>query len=70
MHDVERPGEATDIKIETVVLPEGVCLLDKAFQIIEKDRDGKKFDKGSPFLFPSFNPFQFHALFAVVQTLL
>ena len=35
-----------DFKLDTVVLPEGVCLLDRAFVVIERDPDGKKFDKG------------------------
>ena len=42
----EHQMDTSDIKLDTVVLPEGVCLLDKAFAIIEKDPDGKKFDRG------------------------
>lgn len=49
MQDVEHPEEheGEGDKLDTVVLPEGVCLLDKSFVVIERDPDGKKFDKGA-----------------------
>eukprot|EP00210_Caulerpa_lentillifera_P006169 g5894.t1 len=41
---------ALEIEMDTIVLPEGVCLFDKPFVITERDPDGKKFDKVSRFI--------------------
>lgn len=61
-----------EIEMDTIVLPEGVCLFDKPFVITEKDPDGKKFDKGKTsgkHLCTKMVVLQFHVSFAVVQAL-